>query len=418
MSSSDLASPDKAISKELSSDEEIDSLDASLDAILSEAKESGEVPGLPAVEPPAAEAILVPPGEVQVAAEPTAAAAAVDDDMETPLPVIVDELPTYKAFADEVAPASAEDPGAELAAAAAVEGAPAAASATLEEVPAASAAKPDDEAEEIFEAEALVESETPAPEVSDPASLAATQETPAQPAVPPTDDEILRHVVLPPGTTPAPLAGSALGDDDRTVISPMPPIPEPAPMPPLRPTWGATPVASEVTASIPLSTRGGDGFTDKLLKLAGARVQTSVGMLAFVVVAASALGGVVVSLAVGGGEPTTTTKIVSPAATQSAAALPKEPALPPAVEPKIEAPASAAAAPAVAEKPAAAKPAPRTVVAKPRPAPTRVALAAPKPAAPAAAAPKPAAAAGAAAAAAAKSKKPAQGNNWVDPFAQ
>src|SRR4051794_14322616 len=102
MSSSPLTSSEKTASEnELAREDELDSLDESLDAILSEAQEPAARDALNSMvgdspaEPPA--------GEVQmVLAESTVPThvddAHVDDDKETPLPVIVDELPSYQAF--------------------------------------------------------------------------------------------------------------------------------------------------------------------------------------------------------------------------------------------------------------------------------------------------------------------------------
>jgi hypothetical protein len=435
MSSSDLASPQKAVSDELNSAEENDSLDASLDAILSEAREGVAQPLSEGEAPPALESLAPPAAEVQMALS-TAAADGIDDDMETPLPVIVDDVAGYRAFTEEVAPAGPEavaatDLGAEAAA-------------TFESEPAVADALPADqeeleEAEEILEAESLVESETPAPVAADAEALVATQETSAYTApAAATDDELLGKLVLPPGTTPSPLALSSAagasslldGDEDRTVISPF--IPEPAPsLPAPRTIWSQAAEAAAVPAAAPMMLSSQryaeEGLGAKLRKVVGAKVQTSVGVLAFAIVGASALGGVVGKMASSSGPVAVTS---SPAAKAEPVKdpLPAMPALPAAAAPAA---APTPAAPVVAEKPAekpAAKPAskpPRVAVpSRPRAAAapaTKIALAAPtKPAAAPAAKPAaaPAPAAPATKPAAAPAKKAGQGGNWVDPFGQ
>src|SRR4029450_267066 len=105
MSSSDLTSSDKATeSDEIGGKEDLDSIDASLDAILSEAKEIAPPP-LEALEGSshAEEAATAPPppANIEIALSESATGTEVvrDDGGETPLPVIVeDEEPSYKAF--------------------------------------------------------------------------------------------------------------------------------------------------------------------------------------------------------------------------------------------------------------------------------------------------------------------------------
>jgi hypothetical protein len=421
MSSSPHPSSEKATGPDdLSAEEEL-SLDESLDAILSEVHE-----GVPILEqePPAhLEPALEPPiAQVEVAAA-AQGTDMIDDDSETPLPVIVDELPSYRAFADEVAPVEehVEDHKEEVAAA-----------------PPAS-----HEADEIFEAESLVESMTPAPVVEPvlepaPATLAATDESPAFVTDAPSDEQILENIVLPPGSAPAPLvtgaaflstgtapvasadalatspglppAGAEL-EDDHTVIS-LPPVPEPSiPVPVFRSTWAQGPVAPAPEPPMAMLLTRQEGFTDKLLKLATAKVQTSVAGLAVVVIAASALGAGVVKMT---SKPSPRAAIV--AAAPEAAKAETAQAVPAAAPATAPAAAPAATpAPAIAEKPAPVRPAAHAK--GHAPAPTHIALAAPaKPAAKHPAAPAPAAA---------KAKKPAgpahspeKGAGWVDPFGQ
>src|SRR4051812_4227023 len=320
MSSSDLTSDKVAESNELGgSKEDLDSLDASLDAILSERKEVAP-PALEPLEPleshaheassPAEEAdtVIPPPADIQItlAETPTGSDVVAESDAEeTPFPVIVeDEEPSYKAFADMVAPTEepkVEPPAAEI-----------------------SVAAPSEEPEsgEILDADALIDSMTPAPEPAAieaaeaaAAELARTEESQAfTPPTPPTDEEILDNVKLPPGATPMPLVattassevpGSALGDDDQTVISPMPPIPEPAILPPPRAfgsAWGAAPpVVADRTPSI-LVTR--EGLGTKVRKVAASRVQTSVATMAIVVIGSCALGAAVMRVASPAAAPT------------------------------------------------------------------------------------------------------------------
>jgi hypothetical protein len=419
MSSSDLPSSDQATeSKEISDKEDLDSIDASLDAILSEAKEVA----LPVLEgsSPAEEAdtVIPPPADIQVSLSESATGSDVvpdGDGAETPLPVIVeDEEPSYRAFADMVAPP--EEAKIELAPPAEI-----------------SVAAPSEEAEsgEILDADALIDSMTPAPEPAAieaaeaaAAELARTEESQAFAAPtppsdePPTDEEILDHVKLPPGATPMPLVattassevpGSALGDDDQTVISPMPPIPEPAVLPP-PPRFGsawASPAADQ-TPSILLAQ---EGLGTKVRRVAVSRVQTSVATMAVVVIGSCALGAAVMRLA--------SPAAPAPAIVAGPAPAKAEPAHAPDIAPlpavATPAPAEPAkvAAPVVAEKTEKAqKPAPKPAPAKAKPAPqgTHIALAAPAPSKPAPAKAKPAAPA--------KPKKAAQGGNWVDPFGQ
>src|SRR5687767_8390255 len=137
MSSSDLASPEQGQRER----EEADSLDASLDAILSEHTGGTPLPTLEEIDPPeqAASTLVPPAAEIQMALpeESTAAPPALGDADGTPLPVTVDDdldVPGYQAFANEVAPAelSGEPAPAEevvAAAAPAVESEPASAAA-------------------------------------------------------------------------------------------------------------------------------------------------------------------------------------------------------------------------------------------------------------------------------------------------
>ena len=438
MSSSDLTSSDKAAeSKEIGGEEDLDSIDASLDAILSEAKDVAQ----PTVEgsTPAEEAdtVIPPPADIQISlaeGAPGADVVADSDNNETPLPVVVeDEEPSYKAFADMVAPP--DEPKA----------APAG-----EEDPAVAVAAASEEAEsgEILDADALIDSMTPAPVLVDgepAASLAKTEESQAfaAPPTPPSDEEILDQVKLPPGSTPMPLVmttaslgqapGAALGDDDQTVISPMPPIPEPATLPPPRFTsaWatGASP-ASDLTPSILLAP---EGLGTKIRKAAGSRVQTSVATLVVVVIASCGLGAAVMRLASPSGpatplvvtapapakaEPVHAPDIAPlPAAAATAPAEPAKPSKPAAVvaehadkADKVEKAEKAEKTEKVAEKvekPAPAKPAPTAAKAKPAAQGTHIALAAPKPTPAKRPAP------------AAKPKKaPASSAGWVDPFGQ
>jgi hypothetical protein len=425
MSSSDLTSDKAAESKEIGGKEDLDSIDASLDAILSEAKDASPAPAEGKSAAEEAETVIPPPADIQISlAEAPSGSEVVSDpgDKETPLPVIVeDEEPSYKAFADMVAPPEEpKDPP------------------VLESV-AVTAASEEAESGEILDADALIDSMTPAPELVDGepvASLAKTEESQAfTPPPPPSDEEILDHVKLPPGATPMPLVtnaapapGSTLGDDDKTVISPMPPVPEPSvslPPPPRFTSAWAQASASEQPPSIVLAP---EGLGTKVRKVAASRVQTSVATLAVVVIGSCALGAGVMRMA----SPAPATPLVVTATSPAKA----EPAVKPAIAPLPAAeapapaepakPAAAAAAPVVAdkpektekadkpektekvEKPAAAKPA----VAKAKPAAaqgTHIALAAPA-AKPAAAKAKPAAPKG--------KKAPASSAGWVDPFGQ
>jgi hypothetical protein len=416
---------DKATeSKEIGGEEDLDSIDASLDAILSEAKEVAPAEVAPQAaegSSPAEEAdtVIPPPADIQMSLSENATGSDVvrdSDGTETPLPVIVeDEEPSYRAFADMVAPP--EELKLELP--------------TLEAAPPAevsvAALSEEPESGEILDADALIDSMTPAPEPAAieaaeaaAAELARTEESQAfAPPTPPSDEEILDQVKLPPGATPMPLLattassevpGSALGDDDQTVISPMPPIPEPAVLPP-PPRFGsawASPPADQ-TPSI-LLTR--EGLGTKVRKVVGSRVQTSVATMAIVVIGSCALGAAVMRAA-SPASPAAPVIVAGPAPAKA------EPAHAPAIAPlpavATPAPAEPAkAAPVVAEKtekaekPAPAKPAPAK--AKPAPRETHIALAAPAAAKPAPAKAKPAAPA--------KPKKAAQGGNWVDPFGQ
>jgi hypothetical protein len=443
--SSDLASSDEkpVASKEINSEESLESLDESLDAILNEAKEAapstdgntaaGESPAEPSAHEP-------PPAEVQMALSESAPADSADlDDEGTPLPVVVDDEPSYKAFADMVAPdeepKTAEPIALEAAEAAAEEARKAAAAfeppvleaitqesaAVIAAPPPAEEAQESEEAEEIFEAESLVESMTPAPVLETaPESMVATQESESYTPPPPTDEEILGNVVLPQGAMASSLSSL---DEDRTVISPMPAmpaIPEAAPtLPTMRASWGmGTPLES--TAPI-LLRQYEDGFTDKLKKVVTSRVQTSVATLAVVVLAASALGGAVVKMT--GSSPAPKTALTAPAKVETAVVVPAVAPLPAAAPAPVKtAEATPAEKPAVAEKPAPVeKPAPAHPVAHAKPHPaaasgTHIALAAPPVKTAAAKRPAPAPVA-------AKGKKPAAGAHaqpagWVDPFGQ
>jgi hypothetical protein len=428
MSSSDPALDKATESKEIGGEEDLDSIDASLDAILSEAKDvaPAEVAPLTAEgSSPAEEAdtVIPPPADIQLSLSETATGSDVvrdSDGAETPLPVIVeDEEPSYKAFANMVAPP--EEPKIELP--------------TLEAAPPAevsvsvTALSEEPESGEILDADALIDSMTPAPEPAAieaaeaaAAELARTEESRAfPPPTPPSDEEILEQVKLPPGATPMPLVattgssevpGSALGDDDQTVISPMPPIPEPAVLPPpprFGSAWASPP--ADLTPSI-LLTR--EGLGTKIRKVAASRVQTSVATMAIVVIGSCALGAAVMRAAA----PAAPAAPATPMIVAGPAPAKAEPAHAPAIAPLPATPAPAEpvkAAPVVAEKtekaekPAAAKPAPAK--AKPAaPRETHIALAAPAAAKPAPGKAKPTAPA--------KPKKAAQGNNWVDPFGQ
>src|SRR6185436_3802347 len=378
MSSSDLTSSDKAAeSKEIGGEEDLDSIDASLDAILSEAKDVAQ----PTVEgsTPAEEAdtVIPPPADIQISLAEGAPGA-----------VVVADSDNNEAPAVAVAAASEEA-----------------------------------ESGEILDADALIDSMTPAPVLVDgepAASLAKTEESQAfaAPPTPPSDEEILDQVKLPPGSTPMPLVmttaslgqapGAALGDDDQTVISPMPPIPEPATLPPPRFTsaWatGASP-ASDLTPSILLAP---EGLGTKIRKAAGSRVQTSVATLVVVVIASCGLGAAVMRLASPSGpatplvvtapapakaEPVHAPDIAPlPAAAATAPAEPAKPSKPAAVvaehadkADKVEKAEKAEKTEKVAEKvekvekPAPAKPAPTAAKAKPAAQGTHIALAAPKP---------------------------------------
>src|SRR5204863_5234589 len=120
------------------------------------------------------------------------------------------------------------------------------------------------------------------------------------------------HVKLPPGSTPMPMPlvaslaaepaseapGSAL-EDDQTVISPMPPMPEPSVSlpPPRRMTsaW-ATPPEPSIQLAGPALTMPSEGMGSKLGKMAKAPVQLTVVHLIGVVLIASALGGGVMKM--------------------------------------------------------------------------------------------------------------------------
>lgn len=439
MSSSDLNSDKSIESKAIDDKEDLDaladSIDASLDAILSEAKEVAQpaadsetapavnetAPVLEALEP-----LQPPPAEVQMAAgENGAGNSVLTDEMETPLPVIVeDEEPSYKAFADMVASTEAprneaneanepSEPAPEMHAA---------------EVSTESA---EPESGEILDADELIDSMTPAPvllDAAEPAVSARTEESAAyvEPPPPPSDEEILDHVKLPPGSTPMPMplvaslapeapvdsdAPGASLEDDQTVISPMPPMPEPTvSLPPPRrmnSAWAVPPEPSILLAS--------EGVGTKFGKMVKAPIPISAATLAGVVLLASAVGGGVVRLLSG---PTAPSKVVATAPAQAEAPAPA-PAIVPAVAEKAAAVPAPTPTPAVAEKPAdkaiekaAEKPAPAKVAAKPaaKPAPapqrTHMALAEPKPAPAKKAAP------------AAKPKKAAPATAWVDPFGQ
>src|SRR5205814_8128259 len=136
-----------------------------------------------------------------------------------------------------------------------------------------------------------------------------------------------------------------LGDDDQTVIAPMPPIPEPAslplPLPRFGSAWAAVPPPSlDQTPSILLAR---EGLGTKIGKVAASRVQTSVATMAVVVIGACALGAGVMRLASPAAPaPTIATKLASAKA---------EPVHTPAIAPL---PAVATPAPAEPAKPAVA----------------------------------------------------------------
>ena len=429
MSSSDLTSSDSAVESKPIDKEELDSLadsiDASLDAILSEAKETaaapvnGDGPALPVLEDAAPEA--PPPAEVQMAlSEAGTGSDVLADDMETPLPVIVDDEPSYKAFADMVA-ATDEDRAKAAAELAAV--------GDSSEPPSELSAEP--ESGEILDADELIDSMTPAPEVAE-SILAKTEESAAYatPPPPPSDEEILDHVKLPPGSTPMPMPlvaslaaepateapGSAL-EDDQTVISPMPPMPEPSVSlpPPRRMTsaW-ATPPEPSILLAGPALTMPSEGLGSKLGKMVKSPVQFSVASLVGVVLIASALGGGVMRVISGSAKQAVV--VTSPAKAEAPAPAPA--IVPVAAQPEkvaektpekaVEKPAPVAAVAPKADKPAS-KPATKPAGKAAAPQPTHIALAAPsqKPAP----AKKPAAPA-------AKPKKAANSAGWVDPFGQ
>jgi len=415
MSSSDLNSDKSIDSKAIDDKEDLDaladSIDASLDAILSEAKEAQ-----PAAEPEAAPGVSEtapaaepPPAEVQMAVgENGAGSSGLTDEMETPLPVILDdEEPSYKAFADMVASPEApksepapEPQGAEI-----------------------SAESAEPESGEILDADELIDSMTPSPVLAEEAeaAVARTEESAAyaEPPPPPSDEEILDHVKLPPGSTPMPMplvaspaadeAPGASLEDDQTVISPMPPMPEPSVSlpPPRRMTsaWAAVPPEPSILLA-------SEGLGTKLGKMVKAPVQTSIATLAGVVLVASALGGGVVRLLSNPATPATVT-VAAPAQAETPAPAPA--IIPAPAAEKVAAVEAPAPAVAVADKPApvakaAAKPAAKPV-AKPAAAQgTHIALAGSTP-------PKPAPAKKAAPAAKPK-KAPASSAGWVDPFGQ
>jgi hypothetical protein len=271
--------------------------------------------------------------------------------------------------------------------------------------------------EHELDADAIMESSDPTP---GPDAIAAAGLGGRAPLPPPTDEELLHNVVLPPGVrgataTPTPV----IGDADRTVISAMPPVVEPepfvAPYPPL--SWATTPVRkTEIISRPTLQARTTPSFGQRLLSVAGKRVQTSVAQLGIVVLAASVLGGAAVK-ALDRGVP-------------DEAAMPRKLVLPQSSKVRVDV-ATAPRPPEIAPLPPhvdeAPEATPRPVVTI-EPTPRRAAKVKPKPAAPPVApatevaaveAPKPTPVVKKAAAPSKpRTRRVAQHTDWVDPFGQ
>jgi hypothetical protein len=259
---------------------------------------------------------------------------------------------------------------------------------------------------------------TPGPE-----ALAAVLGEGAPAAVePPSDEELLDNVVLPPGMKGA--AAPLLGDADRTVISEMPPEnfheDRVAPYPPL--SWATQPVRkTEIITRPTLQTKRSVPIGQRVRSIAGRPVQTSVAQLALLVVAASVMGAAAIkAVDRDPSEPLATTpKLLVPAGSKAridVATAPRPPEIAPLPSHVEE------AKPIEASTPVTIEPAPRRVVRKVRPAPVAPEVAAaPKPApepvakvAPPVKKPAPAAST----ATKPRTRRVAQHTDWVDPFGQ
>lgn len=166
------------------------------------------------------------------------------------------------------------------------------------------------------------------------------------------DEDFLNKVVLPkaPEETLAP-SRSALLDEDRTIITGMPPVGMPeatAPVPQARPSsW-----PSETT--LPTRFELAPTFGERVLGVAKARVHASVAQLVLLVIGAGALGGVTVQTLGRPKAARTATVVQMPARQPAVAHLPQIAPLPPVV------------AAHVVPTPAASKPVPAKVV-QPKP---------------------------------------------------
>jgi hypothetical protein len=300
---------------------------------------------------------------------------------------------------------------------------------------------------EEVEAEAVVESilatagtrdesaELPSEETVDP--MAAAEPARAD-ELPPSDEALLANIVLPAAHT-APSAVEALpalmpevGDDDRTMISALPPEVEPAPVRLPAPTFSAPEKARRVTPTWPgtetvkptvqpigrLPRPPSRGLLRTVREVASHRVNASVAQLAIVVVSATAFGAAAV-------------RVLGPGATANPGAeaivVPERPAQPhfeslpprpPEIAPLPSAPVEVIEPAAVVE---VEKPKARPVrkrVARPAPPPAAPEATAERAAEPAAADPSSHAAAPAKKAPAAKPRptRHVAQQGWVDPF--
>jgi hypothetical protein len=288
---------------------------------------------------------------------------------------------------------------------------------------------------DIVDADAMVESVEAVEVTPGPGALAAVLPNEAaetKDAPPPSDEDLLHNIVLPPGVKGAPTPGPTIqiGDADRTIISEMPPVPEPdvAPYPPL--SWATQPVRkTEIIPRQTLQARRSVPIGERIRSIAGRQVQTSVAQLALLVVAASVMGAAAIKAVDRESfEPVASTPKLVPAMKTNTridvATAPRPPEIAPLPSHVDE------VKPVAPSEPVTIEPAPRRVARKPKPAPAPAVTAeanttkpAPEPAAKPVAAAKPAPAAKKPAPVAAPASKPrsrrvAQHTDWVDPFGQ
>jgi hypothetical protein len=281
-----------------------------------------------------------------------------------------------------------------------------------------------DDADESLEslAAAATSDVTPGPEEI--AAVLGEDAPKPLPLEPPSDEELLDNVVLPPGmkgaAAPAPVP--LIGDADRTVISEMPPEHDDrvASYPPL--SWATQPVRkTEIITRPTLQAKRSVPIGTRVKSIAGRQVQTSVAQLALLVVAASVMGAAAIkAVDRDPSEPIATVPKLVPASRTTridVATAPRPPEIAPLPSHVEE------AKPIEASTPVTIEPAPRRVVrkAKPAAAPPAVEVAAVKPAPEPAVKPAPPvkkAAPVAAPAAKPRTRRVAQHTDWVDPFGQ